>query len=105
MVDVVILKLPQLLNYPEKSMIVDGLMMAEREVHHGSRKVAKIPKKSRSRAVRLGARSRDLLMTRSCCVKRRFSETRAFAPPGVSTLAIVARMWAKTTNKFSMVGD
>ena len=60
--------------------------------------------KTSEKGVKL-ARSRDRLMTRSCCFKRRFSETRAFAPPGVSTLAIVARMWAKTTNRFSMAGE
>ena len=80
------------------------MVMADREVRRGPRRVARNPKKSRSRGVSLGARSRDRLMTRSCCFRRRFSETSAFAPPGLSSLAIVARMWAKTTNKFSMAG-
>jgi hypothetical protein len=81
------------------------MIMADREVRRGPRRLAKNPRKSRSRAVRLGARSRDRLMIRSCRFKKRFSETRAFAPLGVSNLEIVVRMWAKTTNRFSMAGE
>ena len=80
------------------------MMMADLRNRFGPR-VAKNPKKSRSRGARLGARSRGRMMMRSCCFKRRFSETGAFAPPGLRSLAIVARMWAKITNRFSMAGE
>ncbi len=35
----------------------------------------------------------------------RFSETRAFAPPGLSSLAIVAKMWAKSRKRVGMAGE
>jgi len=44
-------------------------------------------------------------MIRSCYFKRRFSETRAFAPPGLNSLTIVASMWAKTRNRIFMEGE
>jgi hypothetical protein len=44
-------------------------------------------------------------MIRSCFFKRRFSETRVFASPGLSSLAIVARMWAKSRKRFIMSGE
>ncbi len=44
-------------------------------------------------------------MIRSCFFKRRFPATRALTPPGLSSLAIVARMWAKTRNRFIMAGE
>jgi len=36
---------------------------------------------------------------------RRFSETRVFAPPGLSSLAIETSMWAKTRNRIFMEGE
>ncbi len=44
-------------------------------------------------------------MIRSCFFRRRFSETRALAPPGLSSFAIVARMWAKSRKRFIMVEE
>ena len=38
-------------------------------------------------------------------IQEEISETRAFALPGLSSLAIVDRMWAKATNRFSMAGE
>jgi hypothetical protein len=44
-------------------------------------------------------------MIRSCFFKRRFSETRALAPPSLSNLANVARMWAKNRNRVLIEGE
>ena len=44
-------------------------------------------------------------MMRNCCFRRRFSATSAFAPPGLRSLAIVARMWAKIRNRVIMAEE
>ena len=44
-------------------------------------------------------------MIRSCCFKRRFSETRTFVPPDLSSLAIVTSMWARSRKRFIMVEE
>ncbi len=36
---------------------------------------------------------------------KRFSETRALVPPGLSSLTIVVRMWAKSRNRIFMPGE
>ena len=42
---------------------------------------------------------------RSCCFRRRFSASRALAPPGLSSLAIVTRKDAESRNIFFMAGE
>jgi hypothetical protein len=44
-------------------------------------------------------------MIRSCFFKRRFSETRALAPPGLYNFANVVRMWSKRRNRIFMAGE
>ena len=56
----------------------------------------KKPSTNRSSERRLGARCRDRLRMRSCCLISRFSATRPLAPPGPTSRATAVRRWTSS---------
>ena len=61
------------------------------------------PNRNRSRVVRLGARRRARLITRSCCFRGRFSAITALAPPGPRCLATAVSKRAKSNSRIFIV--
>ena len=59
------------------------------------RKSDQKPMRNGSAFERFGARCRDRVTTRSCYLKRRFSEMTAFASPGPRSFAVVVSRWMK----------
>ena len=70
---------------------LDGVDFKNTEVWRNSDQK---PMRNRSAFERLGARRRERVTTRSCCLRRRFSATTALVPPGPRSFAIVVnRSW------------
>jgi len=82
---------------------VDGrIITAARWIRCVSRNSDQKPNRNRSSAVRLGARRRERLTTRSCCFISRLSATTALAPPGPRSLAIVVNKCARSPSRSFM---
>jgi hypothetical protein len=62
------------------------------------------PNRNRSRVVRLGARRRERLMTRSCCFRRRFSAITALALPCPRCFATAVNKCARSSRRFFIIG-
>ncbi len=83
---------------------VEGLMItATFESRRGLINSDHKPNRNRSRVVRLCARRRARLITRSCCFRRRFSAITAFTPPGPRCLATAVSKRARSNSRIFII--